>query len=250
MQNSRAYPGGQGILASPVIRGALAGALGGLVLTSMFLHAKGASLHRYVGMRGNPVLGYFIVWILAIGIGAAFGKIFGARAARDAGYALGWGLLIGLIWFLLASCLILPPLRHVRPFSFSPDVTGELLQYLVYGLLLGMGYFQLSELAGAPSLGAAGRGQRVRPAPAQPQRRTTAPQPQRKVADATTAVSEATSTAPTGAEPSAAKATAPKTSGAPSSQVVTRRAPVRTEPRRTGGPSTGSKNTSGKRSGR
>lgn len=131
-------------------RGALAGALGGLVLTSMFLQAHGASLDRYDLHRGNKLLGYLIVWVLAIGIGALFGWLGGARAAADLGFSLSRGLLVGLAWFVAASCIILPPLRGVRPFSLDPAVAGEAVQYLVYGLLLGTGFHQLPELLASP----------------------------------------------------------------------------------------------------
>ncbi len=127
-------------------RGLLAGALGGLVLTSLFLQAHGASLNRYALNRGKPVVGYLIVWVLALAIGALFGRFAGVRAARDLGYALGRGLLIGLGWFIAASCLVLPVLRGVHPFSLDPAVGGEVVLYLVYGMLLGVGYYQIGEL--------------------------------------------------------------------------------------------------------
>jgi hypothetical protein len=117
----------------------------------MFLQAHGESLHRYALNRGNAFIGYLVVWVLAIGIGALFGRYLGASAAADLGYALSRGLLVGLGWFVLASCLILPVLRGVHPFSFTPAVFGEIASYLVYGLLLGVGYYQLPELLAAPS---------------------------------------------------------------------------------------------------
>ncbi|HEX6121845.1 MAG TPA: hypothetical protein VFY89_01730 [Ktedonobacterales bacterium] len=139
------------LLATPTRRGMVAGALGGLVLSSMFLQAHGESLHRYALNRGNPFVGYLIVWILAIGIGALFGRYLGAAASADLGYALSRGLLVGLGWFVLAACLLLPVLRGTHPFALSPSVGGEIASYLVYGLLLGVGYYQLPELLAAPT---------------------------------------------------------------------------------------------------
>jgi hypothetical protein len=136
----------RGLAHSRTGRDMLAGALGGLVLTSMFLQAHGASLNRYSLERGKPGVGYAIVWLLALVIGALFGRFAGSRAGGDLGYALAWGLLLGLGWFVAASCLVLPILRGVHPFSFTPSVGGEVTMYLVYGMLLGVGYFQIGEL--------------------------------------------------------------------------------------------------------
>jgi hypothetical protein len=124
----------------------MAGALGGLVLTSIFLQAHGASLNRYALDRGKPAAGYLVVWLLALVFGTLFGRFAGRTAERDLGYALGHGLLVGLGWFIAASCLVLPVLRGVHPFSFNPSVGGEVVEYLVYGMLLGVGYYQIGEL--------------------------------------------------------------------------------------------------------
>ncbi|MBF6589443.1 MAG: hypothetical protein IVW57_02790 [Ktedonobacterales bacterium] len=138
-------------LRSPIRRGVLAGALGGLALTAMFWQNHGASFNRYALNRGNKFLGYVIVWILALALGALFGKLANGHAEDDLGFALSRGLLIGLAWFVLASCLLLPPLRGTHPFSLEPPVVGELVEYLVYGLLLGMSYYQLPEFVPLPS---------------------------------------------------------------------------------------------------
>jgi hypothetical protein len=138
------------LMAMPPVRGALAGALGGGVLTGMFWQAHGASLARYT--PGNPVAGFILVWLLTIVVGVVFGYVLGERAAASSGFALGWGLLVGLGWFVVASCLVLPPLRGAHPFSLQPPVAGELVQYLVFGMLLGMGYYELPELAGSGKL--------------------------------------------------------------------------------------------------
>jgi hypothetical protein len=134
------------LVQSPTGRGLMAGALGGLVLTSIFLQTHGASLNRYALDRGKPAVGYLVVWLLALIVGSLFGRFAGLMAERDLGYALGRGLLVGLGWFVAASCLVLPVLRGVHPFSFNPSVGGEVVEYLVYGMLLGVGYYQIGEL--------------------------------------------------------------------------------------------------------
>ena len=88
-------------------------------------------------------------------IGALFGLLFGRRARRGTGAALGWGAIYGLLWWVLGA-LILMPLFLGMP-AFAPLIMppmrmvalGSLMGHLLFGLILGGGYARLQARHGA-----------------------------------------------------------------------------------------------------
>ena len=106
---------------------------------------------------GFPIV---VVWIgnfvISAAIGACFGWWFGSRA-RDAGGGIGWGIVHGVIWWVVRVIVLLPLVMGLPTFatlthpSWRPIAVSGLVAHLLYGVVLGLVYVWLLRVRPAPA---------------------------------------------------------------------------------------------------
>jgi len=116
-------------------RGAVASLAGGL-LFSVVMAATG-QLPRVAALvhQSSPVLGFLVHLVISALIGMTYGLLFGHEAS-NAGEAVVWGLVYGLVWWFLGP-LTLFPLLLGGPFTWTVPAAGvalpSLIGHLIYG---------------------------------------------------------------------------------------------------------------------
>jgi len=139
-------------LAPAVQRDLVAGGVGGLLGASVLgwaLQAQGM-MGDVAGLVGLTSASAGLVLFLAIGslVGASFGALFryqpGAYAATIAA-----GMLYGLLWWIAGPLTLMPRLKRAGP-TWSLAATNhafpDLIGYLLYGALTGLGFHGLVTL--------------------------------------------------------------------------------------------------------
>lgn len=127
-------------------QGLLAGLLAGFLAALLLLvdYGPGNSLHgaaRWFALDSQGA-GKFVGFLLMLILGGLFGMLFGAVIQRwqvTLGRALGVGLLIGAIWWLVIVFLLGTVVNHL-----SLNFASWLISFtplLVYGMLLGSIFF-------------------------------------------------------------------------------------------------------------
>lgn len=126
-----------------LLMGQAGGVLGGLLFT--FVMAGIGALPDVAGLVGSrsAAVGLFVHLIIAVTIGSSYGVLFN-RSAVTFGTALGWGVLYGVLWWLLGPLTLFPALLR-QPVDWSLTAAAAnyapLIGHLLYGLGLGL-FFQ------------------------------------------------------------------------------------------------------------
>lgn len=140
-----------------LLRGLAAGFLAGLVLALLDFVTDGAPgnnfpavLHWFGINPANSTISHYGGFFLLIALASISGLIFAIPRREtpiSTGRALLWGLVPGLLWWVLFGLLLNNIMNHASsPFSLSPG--GFLASFpidLFFGVLLGAIYIQLQE---------------------------------------------------------------------------------------------------------
>jgi hypothetical protein len=139
-----------GTAAHPIrggLLGAGAGVLGGIVFGLMMQLLMPPMLGMIGSLVGAPGLGWLVHLVISALLGAGFGVTL-ARRVSGWGTALGYGLLYGVIWWVLGPLLLMPILMGMGPqfgMAFAGDTLMSLGGHLVYGALTGAAFTALTE---------------------------------------------------------------------------------------------------------
>ena len=128
-------------------QGLLAGLCAGFIAALLFLvdYGPGNSLHAVASWLGldssnaGRFVGFALMLVLGVIFGVAFAVLEGRRQA-PLGRALGLGLLMGLVWWVVVVFGLGVVINHVR-FDFRSWL-ASFIPLLVYGSLLGSLSFQ------------------------------------------------------------------------------------------------------------
>ncbi len=120
-----------------LLMGQAAGIVGGLLFTIVMVATN--SLPRVASLVGGntAVLGFFVHLLIAFIIGSTYG-IFFQNAAYSYGSGMGWGLVYGMLWWLLGPGTFFFILLR-QPVDWSLAATTARYPALVGHLLYGMG---------------------------------------------------------------------------------------------------------------
>lgn len=98
---------------------------------------------------GKVTVGWIYHLINSAIIGALFVLVFGG-AVRNQRSGIGWGLLYGVVWWVLGGLTLMPLLLGMPAFAplmmppMRPVAFGSLIGHLMYGLILGVAYVWLA----------------------------------------------------------------------------------------------------------
>lgn len=123
-----------------VLMGQVAGLVGGLLFTIVMVATN--SLPRVASLIGgqSAVVGFLVHLLIAFIIGSSYGLLF-HKAAYSYGSGLGWGLVYGLLWWVIgAGTLFFLLLRQPVDWSLAGTVARfpALVGHLFYGMGLGL----------------------------------------------------------------------------------------------------------------
>lgn len=133
-----------------VVAGLVAGVTFGLMMQLMSAPAPEGGRMPMMGMVAKVVRSDSLVigWIYHLFnsavIGAIFGWLVGGRT-RSFGAGIGWGVLYGVVWWVLGGLILMPALLGMPPFAplqmpmMRPVAMGSLVGHLLYGVILGAG---------------------------------------------------------------------------------------------------------------
>jgi hypothetical protein len=126
----------------PVVIGALAGIVGGIVFGVLMQLMMPPMLGMIGSLIGAPAFGWPLHLVLSALIGAIFGLVLGRRVT-DWTPALGLGAAYGFVWWILGPLLIMPTWMGMGPmFAMAFDTSNlmSLVGHLVYGVVTGAAY--------------------------------------------------------------------------------------------------------------
>ena len=120
--------------------GVIGGLAGGLAFGAMMgLMGMFPAIAGLVG-SGSAMVGFLVHIAISLFIGLTFGLIFGSRS-QIYGSAIGWGLLYGVVWWVLGP-LVLMPLRLGMGLQIGAAFSGPMLMslggHLIYGAVTGL----------------------------------------------------------------------------------------------------------------
>lgn len=126
------------ILKSPIISGLLAGLLGGMVYVALASHDICPLTCSLFGLS-SP----WFELLLSTAIGAGFGLFFG-RLAMTPGSGLMWGVVYGLLWWIVVPLTLFPLLLGSQP-GWTAEIAGAAFSLLLgnlvgHGAVLGLAY--------------------------------------------------------------------------------------------------------------
>lgn len=126
--------------------GAIGGLVGGIVF-GLILSYMGAmsGIAMLVG-SSSPTVGWIVHLIISVIIGLIYTWWWG-KMTSSYGRALGWGLLHGVIWWILGAMILLPLFLGLPvewPKDFGTMNILSLVGHLVYGLVLGLVYYAIT----------------------------------------------------------------------------------------------------------
>lgn len=135
-----------------IIGGLVGGILFGLMMQFM-AGPDGAAVMMMVAavVRSKSlIVGWVYHLFNSAVIGAIFGGVLGERVTD---YRLGviWGLVYGLIWWVLGALILMPVLLGMAPFAalamapMRPVALGSLVGHLLYGVVLGVVFAALRQ---------------------------------------------------------------------------------------------------------
>jgi uncharacterized membrane protein YagU involved in acid resistance len=123
-----------------IIMGQAGGVIGGLLFTIVMVGI--GALPRVASLVGgqSALAGFIVHLIISVIIGSSYGLLF-EREAYSYGSGLAWGLMYGLLWWLVGALTLFPILLR-QPVDWSlPAVVGfypSLVGHLLYGAGLGL----------------------------------------------------------------------------------------------------------------
>jgi uncharacterized membrane protein YagU involved in acid resistance len=117
--------------------GVAAGALGGLLCTVILLWSGSLQGMETIFGGSSLVSGVVIIMSVSIVSGMGYGLLF-RQEAPDAGSAVAWGLIYGLLWWFIGPMTLLPILLH-GSFSWTTATAASLLPSLIGHLIYGAG---------------------------------------------------------------------------------------------------------------
>jgi uncharacterized membrane protein YagU involved in acid resistance len=164
-EHLRAYRGataGSPMLAAG-LRGAIAGLLGGAVISQLMLQGAVPAVAERLTGSGGLLVGFAVNLAIAVAIGVSYGLLF-RRLGQDVTCALAWGLSYGFLWWVLGPLTLLPALLGSEPQWTAAAAGGALSAlagHLVYGACLGVTFHLLEAPFGVPWL-ARTRGEALR----------------------------------------------------------------------------------------
>lgn len=125
-----------------VIAGIVGGAVGGMVFGMLMLMM--GMLPVIAGLAGSssPVVGFMIHMLISVFIGATFGLFFGG-ASSTYPRALIFGIVYGMVWWVLGPLVIMPTMMGMGPqfgTAFSGSSLMSLMGHMIYGGVAGLGY--------------------------------------------------------------------------------------------------------------
>lgn len=125
-----------------LVRGALAGLVGGVIFTAMMLVLGMLPIIASLIGSSSPLVGFIIHMNIASIIGAIFGVLYG-QPETTLESILGWGGLYGFIWWLLGPLLIMPFWLGMPLFMINDMTIMSLVGHLTYGVITSAVYFRL-----------------------------------------------------------------------------------------------------------
>lgn len=146
-----------------LLLGQAAGIIGGLIFTIVMVGV--GALPQVASLVGaeSAFAGFIVHLVVAIIVGSSYGLFF-QREAYSYGSGLGWGMVYGLLWWLLGAVTLFPILLR-QPVDWSVETVvalyPSLVGHLLYGACLGL-FFQFlarrydPELSGRTQLGTQG----------------------------------------------------------------------------------------------
>ena len=139
---------------SAALRGAVAGLLGGAVISQLMLRGAVPEVAERLTGSNGPLAGIAVNLAIGVAIGVSYGLLF-RRLGQDVTCALGWGLSYGFLWWVLGPLTLLPALLGGDP-EWSAAAAGgsmsALAGHLVYGGCLGVAFHLLEAPFGVPWL--------------------------------------------------------------------------------------------------
>lgn len=135
LNRSREGAGVQGLRS--ILMGQVGGIIGGLLFTIVMVGV--GALPRVASLIGarSAITGFIVHLIIAIIIGSSYGLLF-RREAYSYGSGLAWGIVYGLLWWLVGALTLFPLLLR-QPVDWSPATVVALYPSLVGHLLYGVG---------------------------------------------------------------------------------------------------------------
>jgi hypothetical protein len=147
-----------GRLGASITAGLIAGVVFGTMMTMMTAPTPEGGEMAVMAMIGqivgSPTLlaGWIYHLFNSALIGAIFGLLLGDRV-HDYGSAFGLGAAYGFVWWILGGLILMPVMLGMAPFAplMMPPMRmvamGSLFGHLIFGLILGGGYFWLRTAA-------------------------------------------------------------------------------------------------------
>jgi uncharacterized membrane protein YagU involved in acid resistance len=129
-------------LVQRIVGGVIGGVAGGLVFGAMMAMMGMLPMVASVVGSKSAVVGFIYHMFNSVIIGIVFGLVFGALSST---YGLGalWGLVYGVIWWVLGPMILMPLLLGMGPqfgAAFTPPMLMSLMGHLVYGLITALVY--------------------------------------------------------------------------------------------------------------
>jgi uncharacterized membrane protein YagU involved in acid resistance len=139
-------PEGPGFRSLQALTRGTTASLAGTLLFGVVLWRTG-ELPRVAALvgRSSPVVGLLIHLAIGTVIGATYGRLF-RHESPDAGAAIAWGCVYGLVWWFLGPLTLLPTLLG-SPLAWDAASLGaalpSLVGHLLYGLTTGLAFHGL-----------------------------------------------------------------------------------------------------------
>jgi hypothetical protein len=126
----------------PIVMGALAGIVGGIVFGLLMQVIMPPMLGMIGSLIGAPSIGWGLHLVFSAIIGAFFGLVLGPRVTSwSTAAALGAGY--GFVWWILGPLLIMPTWMGMGPMLGMAFDTSNLMSlggHLIYGVVTGIAY--------------------------------------------------------------------------------------------------------------
>jgi uncharacterized membrane protein YagU involved in acid resistance len=90
----------------------------------------------------SAVVGFGVHMVISAGIGASYALLLG-RMSNSFGGGLLWGLIYGLVWWVLGPLLLMPIMMGMGPqfgMAFSQSNLMSLVGHLIFGGIAGVVY--------------------------------------------------------------------------------------------------------------
>jgi hypothetical protein len=117
-------------MSGKVFAGVVGGLVGGLVFGMMM------AMMGMIPMIASLVGSHFAISAF---IGITFALLLGDRSTSY-GSGLLWGIVYGIVWWILGPLVIMPAMMGMPLFMFNSMTMMSLVGHIIYGALLGLSY--------------------------------------------------------------------------------------------------------------